>query len=72
MIYTISKTGQGAFSVEVGEDGLTTVNGRHTFPTPRAAYDHYYPNAASGIHSAWNICYFLEDIVPEFEKEEAQ
>jgi hypothetical protein len=56
----MSKTGQGAFSVTVDDDGTTIANGR-TFKTPQEAYDFFLPSGRGGF-SAWNICYALEDV----------
>lgn len=59
---TRSKTGQGAFLFIVTAEKLVLINGRQ-FASPQAAYDWYKPMADNGSHSAWNICYHLEDFI---------
>jgi hypothetical protein len=64
MAFMASKSGQGAFCVTVADDGTTVVDSR-TFKTPREAYDRFRSNAALGDHTAWNICYVLEDVLQD-------
>jgi hypothetical protein len=34
------------------------------FPSAQSVYDYYYDDACQGDHSAWNICYFVQDELP--------
>lgn len=68
----VSKNGNGAFSVEVREDGTvhTTIEGGNpqSFKTVRDAYD-YHREGLSALtgsvrgHAHFNICYHLEDAI---------
>ena len=66
-----SKTGNGAFSLEVHDDGKTIVSvypdGQHAraFETPQAAYDEYRPRISDP--ACWNACYMLETVIDELE-----
>ena len=42
------------------------------FSTARAVYDHYRPFAEEGDHSAWSICYFVEDFLKEQNEEDVE
>lgn len=66
-----SKAGNGAFSVQVADDGYTVASmgggASRTFKGktgPQDAYDHYHEVfTRTGDHAAWNICYMLEGVL---------
>lgn len=70
MAYIIQETkaGNGAYSVQVADDGYTVAsmggNASRTFKHPQAAYDHYCAiHERTADHAAWNICCALEDAI---------
>lgn len=46
--------------------GFTEKSAKH-FSSAREAYDDFLPLAAEGDHGAWNICYHLEDYIPDLQ-----
>lgn len=70
MAYVLQQTkaGNGAYSVQVADDGYTVTSigagASRTFADPKVAYDYYREmHERTSDHAAWNICYALEDVI---------
>lgn len=55
--FFLAQCADGSFLAGKSEDTA------RTFASARAVYDFYHSAAAEGSHTAWNICYHIEDRV---------
>ncbi len=57
----------GGFYLAKRADGVwlagRTPDTAREFVSASAAYDWFHPQAVSGVHWAWNLCYLLEEHV---------